>query len=115
VKTSNSDFVLCSVFGRPVASILDVIHYARQAVVNNFMKSIDISAVNLMSPNSGFDFRIYRSSSLDPLLQVHCVAPEVDSQTTLRELDNVLEAILIKKTMLPRRDNFVQLGSRLQY
>ena len=68
-----------------------------------------------MSPTSGFDFRIYRRSSLDPLLQVHCVALEVDSQITLRELDNVLEAIVMKQTVLPRRDNFAQQWSRLQY
>jgi len=79
------------------------------------MKPIDISAVNLTSPTSGFDFHIYSRSSLDPLLQVYCVVLEVDSQTTLCEMDDIVETILMKQTVLPLRDNFVQLGSRLQY
>jgi len=99
----------------PVTSILDVVRYTRQIVLNNFMKPMDISAVNLTVSTSSFDFHRYSRSSLDPLLQVCCVALEVCGQTTLHELGNVLEASLMKQTVLPRRDNFVQLGSRLQY
>jgi len=60
------------------------------SVTNYFMKPINISVVNLMSPTSSFHFHIYSRSSHDLLLQVYCVALEVDSETTLRELDNVL-------------------------